>query len=208
MMSGLLGRKLGMTQIFTEIGAVVPVTVVEAGPCAVLEVMDGKGALKVGYGEVGGRGLNKPREGYFKKIGQPPRRYIREIAFDDPAAYQPGQELKADLFSVGDYVDVTGRSKGRGFSGVIKRWGHSRFPESHGHGRQRLPGSLGCSATPGHVVKGKKLPGRYGGKQRTVQSLEVVGVRAEENLLLIKGAVPGCRSGVILIRKAIKKKSR
>lgn len=204
-MSGLLGRKLGMTQIFTESGAVVPVTVIEAGPCTVLEVMDGKGVLKLGYGEIGGRSLNKPQEGYFKKVGQPPRRYIREMVFDDPAAYQPGQELKADLFSVGDYVDVTGKSKGRGFAGVIKRWGHSRYPMSHGHPRQRIPGSLGCSATPGHVVKGKKLPGRCGGKRRTVQSLEVVGIRPEENLLLIKGAVPGCRSGLILIRKAIKR---
>lgn len=204
-MSGLLGRKIGMTQVFTESGTVVPVTVVEAGPCTILEVMADSGTLKVGFGEVGGRGLKKPREGYFRKVGQEPRRYVREIAFADPSAYQPGQELKADLFSVGDYVDVSGRTKGRGFSGVIRRWGHGRYPESHGHPRQRIPGSMGSSATPGHVIKGKKLPGRYGGKRRTIQSLEVVEVRPEENLLLLKGAVPGCRSGLILIRKALKK---
>ncbi len=204
-MSGLLGRKVGMTQVFTENGAVVPVTVIEAGPCTVLEIIAAAGRLKIGFGEISPRRLKKPREGYFKKVGQSPRRYIRQIDVDDPAAYQPGQELKADVFSVGDYVDVTGTSKGRGFSGTIRRWGHARYPESHGHPRQRIPGSLGASATPGHVVKGKRLPGRYGGKRCTVQSLEVVGVRPEENLLLLKGAVPGCRTGLVLIRKAIKR---
>ncbi len=207
-MSGLLGRKLGMTQIFTESGEVVPVTVIEAGPCTVLEVLDDSGVLKVGYGEIKPRHLKKPRAGYFKKIGREPSRYIRQIAFDEPSGYQPGQELKADIFAVGDYVDVTGRSKGRGFAGTIKRWGHSRYPESHGHPRQRIPGSMGSSATPGRVFKGKKLPGRYGGKRTTVQSLEVVGVRPEENLLLIRGAVPGCRSGLVLVRKAIKRKPK
>jgi len=188
-MSGLLGRKLGMTQVFTESGAVVPVTVIEAGPCTVLEIMQGPGFLKLGYGEISPRRLKKPREGYFKKIGQPARRYIREIAFDDPAAYQPGQELKADLFSVGDYVDVTARSKGRGFSGVIKRWGHSRYPESHGHPRQRLPGSLGNSATPGHVIKGK--PGPEGG-----------GGPARENPFFDQGGGPG-----LPLRPGLNKKS-
>jgi len=204
-MSGLLGKKLGMTQVFTEAGAVVPVTVIEAGPCTVLEVMEGPGRLKIGYGEISPRRLKKPRAGYFKKVGQAPRRYVRQVDFDDPSAYQPGQELKADLFTVGDYVDVTANSKGRGFSGTIRRWGHGRYPESHGHPRQRIPGSMGSSATPGHVVKGKKLPGRHGGRRCTVQSLEVVGVRPEENLLLVRGAVPGCRSGLVLIRKALKK---
>ena len=204
----MIGRKLGMTQVFTESGAVVPVTVIEAGPCAVLEVLPDRGILRVGYGAVGSRGLSKPREGYFKKVGREPRRYIREIAFADSSGFQPGQELKADLFSIGDYVDVTASSKGRGFAGVIKRWGHSRYPMSHGHPRHRIPGSMGSSATPGHVVKGKKLPGRYGGKRCTVQNLEVVGIRPEENLLLVKGAVPGCRSGLVLIRKAIKRGRR
>lgn len=207
-MSGLLGKKLGMTQIFTEAGEVVPVTVIEAGPCVVLEVLDGQGAIKLGYGKVKASRLKKPQEGYFQKIGQTPQRYIREIAFDEPSSFQPGQQLKADLFSPGDYVDVTGRSKGRGFAGTIRRWGHARFPESHGHPHQRATGSMGSSATPGRVVKGKKLPGQYGDKQRTVQSLKVVEVRAEENLLLVKGAVPGCRSGLILIKKAIKKNSK
>ncbi len=207
-MSGLLGRKLGMTQIFTENGEVVPVTIIEAGPCTVLEVLAEAGALQVGYGEVKPRHLKKPQAGYFRKVEREPRRHIRRIAFDDPASYQPGQELKADIFAVGDYVDVTGRSKGRGFAGTIKRWGHSRYPESHGHPHQRIPGSMGSSATPGKVVRGKKLPGRYGGKRRTVQNLEVVGVRPEENLLLVRGAIPGCRTGLVLIRKAIKRQPK
>ncbi len=207
-MSGLLGRKLGMTQVFTESGEVVPVSIIEAGPCTVLEVLAETGALKVGYGEIKPHRLKKPQAGYFKKVGRDPRRYIRQIAFADPTAFEPGQELKADIFAVGDYVDVTGRSKGRGFSGTIRRWGHSRYPESHGHPHQRIPGSLGSSATPGRVFKGKKLPGRYGGKRRTVQNLEVVGVRPEENLLLVRGAIPGCRSGLVLVRKAVKRQTK
>ncbi|MDP8214467.1 MAG: 50S ribosomal protein L3 [Candidatus Euphemobacter frigidus] len=207
-MAGLLGKKMGMTQVFTSTGNVVPVTVIQAGPCTVLEVLTEKGALKIGFGETREERLKKPQREYFKKIGAGPQRYIREIKFTDVSAYQTGQEITTKLFEVGDYVDVTGRSKGRGFSGVIKRWGHSRFPASHGHPRQRLPGSQGCSATPARVFKGRKLPGRYGGVKKTVQNLKVIEVRPEENLLLIKGAVPGARSGLLLIRKAIKKERR
>ena len=204
-MAGLLGRKIGMTQVFTPDGNVVPVTVVQAGPCTVLEVLTDKGVLKVGFEEIKEERLKKPQRGYFTAIAAPPRRYIREIKFEDLSAYQPGQEITAGLFQPGDYVDVTGKSKGRGFSGMVKRWGASLFPASHGHPRQRLPGSQGCSATPARVFKGKRLPGRYGGVKKTVQNLEVVEVRPEENLLLIRGAVPGAPAGLLLIRKAIKK---
>ncbi|MEA1926958.1 MAG: 50S ribosomal protein L3 [Candidatus Auribacterota bacterium] len=204
-MAGLLGRKLGMSQIFTEDGNVIPVTVVQAGPCLVLEVLPEKGALKVGFEDIKEARMKKPQLGYFKKTGVSLRRYIREIAFEDISSYEPGNEIRTDLFQPGDYVDVTGRSKGRGFSGMIKRWGASRFPESHGHPQQRQPGSQGCSATPARVFRGKKLPGRYGDVRRTIQNLEVIEARPEENLLLLKGAVPGPRSGLLLIRKAMKK---
>jgi len=204
-MAGLLGRKLGMTQVFTPEGNVVPVTVIEAGPCVVLEVLNDQSALKIGFGEIKDSRLKKPQQGYFKKIEQSPRRYIRELKFQDLSDYQPGAEIKVDLFQPGDYVDVTGKSKGRGFAGMIKRWGAASFPSSHGHPKQRQAGSQGCSATPARVYKGKKLPGRYGGAKKTVQNLEVVEVRPEENLIMLKGAVPGPRSGLLLIRQALKK---
>lgn len=207
-MAGLLGRKLGMTQVFTPDGNVVQVTVIGAGPCVVLEVLDEKGALKIGFEEIKESRLKKPQQGYFKKIEVSPRRYIRELKFEDLSGYQPGYEIKADLFQTGDYVDVTGKSKGRGFSGTIKRWGASSFPSSHGHPKQRQAGSQGCSATPARVFKGKKLPGRYGGAKKTVQNLEVIEVRPEENLIMLRGAVPGPRSGLLLIRKALKKKPK
>jgi len=204
-MAGLLGRKLGMTQVFTPEGNVVPVTVIEAGPCVVLEVLNDQSALKVGFGEIKESRLKKPQQGYFKKIELSPRRYIRELKFKDLSDYQPGSEIKVDLFQPGDYVDVTGKSKGRGFAGMIKRWGAASFPSSHGHPKQRQAGSQGCSATPARVYKGKKLPGRYGGVNKTVQNLEVIEVRPDENLIMLKGAVPGPRSGLLLIRRALKK---
>ncbi|MFH1038673.1 MAG: 50S ribosomal protein L3 [PVC group bacterium] len=204
-MAGLLGRKIGMTQVFAPNGDVVPVTVIQAGPCTVLEVLAGKSALKIGFEEIREDRLKKPQQGYFKKIDRAPRRYVREVVFADAAGYQAGQELTTGLFKAGDYVDVTGRSKGHGFTGMVKRWKASRFPVSHGHPKQRLPGSQGSSATPGHVYKGKHLPGRSGGVQRTIQSLEVVQVRPEENLIMLKGAVPGARSGLLLVRTSKKR---
>ncbi len=204
-MAGLIGRKIGMTQVFAANGDVVPVTVIQAGPCSVLEVLQEKGALKIGFEEIAEDRLKKPQQGYFRKIGRPCRRYVREIKFADAATYQPGQELRADLFKEGEYIDITGKSKGRGFTGMVKRWGASRFPSSHGHPKQRLPGSQGCSATPGRVRKGKHLPGRSGGVKKTIQHLVVVQVRPEENLLMVKGAVPGPRTGLLLLRQAIKK---
>ena len=207
-MAGLLGRKLGMTQVFSPDGNVVPVTVIEAGPCVVLEVLSENSALKIGFGDIKETRVRKPQQGYFKKIELSPRRYIRDLKFEDLSDYQPGSEIKADLFQPGDYVDVTGTSKGRGFAGMIKRWGASSFPSSHGHPKQRQAGSQGCSATPARVFKGKKLPGRYGGTKKTVQNLEVIQVRPEENLIMLRGAVPGPRSGLLLIRKALKKKRK
>jgi len=207
-MAGLLGRKLGMTQVFSPDGNVVPVTVIEAGPCVVLEVLSEKSALKIGFGEIKESRVRKPQQGYFKKIELSPRRYIRELKFEDLSDFQPGSEIKADLFQPGDYVDVTGTSKGRGFAGMIKRWGAKSFPSSHGHPMQRQAGSQGCSATPARVFKGKKLPGRYGGVKKTVQNLEVVQVRPDENLIMLRGAVPGPRSGLLLIRQALKKKRK
>ena len=208
MMAGLLGRKLGMTQVFSPDGNVVPVTVIEAGPCVVLEVLNEKSALKIGFGEIKDSRVRKPQQGYFKKIELSPRRYIREIKFEELSDFQPGSEIKADIFQPGDYVDVTGTSKGRGFSGMIKRWGAASFPSSHGHPKQRQAGSQGCSATPARVFKGKKLPGRYGGAKKTVQNLEVVQVRPDENLIMLRGAVPGSKSGLLLIRQALKKKRK
>ncbi len=207
-MAGLLGRKLGMTQVFSPDGNVVPVTVIEAGPCVVLEVLSEKSALKIGFGEIKESRVRKPQQGYFKKIELSPRRYIRELKFEDLSDFQPGSEIKADLFQPGDYVDVTGTSKGRGFAGMIKRWGAKSFPSSHGHPMQRQAGSQGCSATPARVFKGKKLPGRYGGVKKTVQNLEVVQVRPDENLIMLRGAVPGSKSGLLLIRQALKKKRK
>ncbi len=207
-MAGLLGRKLGMTQVFSPDGNVVPVTVIEAGPCVVLEVLSEKSALKIGFGEIKESRVRKPQQGYFKKIELSPRRYIRELKFEDLSDFQPGSEIKADLFQPGDYVDVTGTSKGRGFAGMIKRWGAKSFPSSHGHPMQRQAGSQGCSATPARVFKGKKLPGRYGGVKKTVQNLEVVQVRPDENLIMLRGAVPGPKSGLLLIRQALKKKRK
>lgn len=207
-MAGLLGKKIGMTQVFTPSGDVVPVTVVQAGPCSVLEVLPKKGVVKIGFGDIKEERLKKPQRGYFHKLKCVSRRYIREIKFADVFEYEPGQEITVGLFQPGDYVDVTGTTKGRGFSGVIKRWGASRSPMSHGHPEHRRPGSIGAAATPSRVFKGKKLPGRYGGKKRTVQNLEVIEVRPKDNLLLLKGAVPGARSGLLEIRRALKKKSK
>lgn len=207
-MAGLLGQKIGMTQVFTPEGDVVPVTVVRAGPCSVLEVLADKSALKLGFGAVEEKRLKKPQMGYFHKLKAAPRKFIREIRFGDVSAYIAGQEITAGLFQPGDYVDVIGRTKGRGFTGMIKRWGSSRFPMSHGHPHPRCPGSQGSSAFPGRTLRGKRAAGRYGGDKRTVQNLEVIEVRAGDNLLLLKGAVPGVNTGLLIIKKALKKRGR
>lgn len=209
-MNGLIGKKIGMTQVFGADGSVVPVTVIQTGPCVVVQKReierDGYKALQVGFGSKKGQRLNKPEQGHLVKAGKGAFQVLREFRLDDVAQYELGQEIKvSDLFKVGDRVDVSGTSKGRGFAGVIKRWGFSGFPASHGtHEYFRHGGSIGNRSFPGRVFKGKRMAGHWGNERISVQNLEVIGVRAEENLLLVKGAVPGAKRGVLLIRRSVK----
>ena len=209
-MNGLIGKKIGMTQVFGADGSVVPVTVIQTGPCVVVQKReierDGYKALQVGFGSKKGQRLNRPEQGHLVKAGKGAFQVLREFRLDDVARYELGQEIKvSDLFKVGDRVDVSGTSKGRGFAGVIKRWGFSGFPASHGtHEYFRHGGAIGNRSYPGRVFKGKRMAGHWGNERISVQNLEVVGVRAEENLLLVKGAVPGARRGVLLIRRSVK----
>lgn len=209
-MNGLIGKKIGMTQVFSADGSVVPVTVIQTGPCVVVQKReierDGYKALQVGFGSKKGQRLNKPEQGHLVKAGKGAFQVLREFRLDDVAQYELGQEIKvSDLFKVGDRVDVSGTSKGRGFTGVIKRWGFSGFPASHGtHEYFRHGGSIGNRSFPGRVFKGKRMAGHWGNERISVQNLEVIGVRAEENLLLVKGAVPGAKRGVLLIRRSVK----
>lgn len=209
MARGILGRKIGMTQIFGADGRIVPVTVVEAGPCQIVQkktaAVDGYEAIQLGFGEKRERLFNKPLQGHFAKHGVKPRRYLREFRLTegDPA-FEVGQEIKADLFREGEYVDVIGKSRGKGFSGVIKRWNFNRAPMGHGSMYHRRTGSL-CATDPARVFKNRKLPGRMGAKRVTVQGLQIARVDPERNLLLIKGAVPGARGGLLLIRETVKR---
>ncbi|MBW2019423.1 MAG: 50S ribosomal protein L3 [Deltaproteobacteria bacterium] len=202
---GLIGRKLGMSSLFSPEGQQVPVTVLEIGPCVVTQiktqVTDGYNALQVGFLPKKTNRVNKPMQGHFKKSGGQAYAFVREIAVDDPSGYTLGQALSVDMFRVGELVDISGLSKGRGFAGVIKRWGFRGGKGSHGSMFHRAPGSIGASATPSKVIKGRKLPGHYGNRRVTVRNLEVVDIRPEENLLIVKGAVPGCRSGLVEVRK-------
>ena len=207
-MTGILGTKLGMTQVFDETGQVVPVTVVQAGPCVVTAVRtpdnDGYSAVQIGFGEINPRKVTKPVAGLFEKAGVTPRRYIAEIRTQDASTYTLGQELTAELFAAGQRVDVTGKSKGKGFAGVMKRHGFKGLSSSHGTQRKhRSPGSIGACATPGRVFKGVRMAGRMGGERTTVQSLTVHAVDGDKNLLLIKGAVPGPRGGLVMVRAAV-----
>ncbi|GIO69499.1 50S ribosomal protein L3 [Paenibacillus sp. JTLBN-2024] len=207
-MKGILGKKLGMTQVFTAEGNVIPVTVVEAGPCVVLQKKDvendGYEAIQIGFSDKKEKSANKPEAGHAKKANTAPKRYVREIRGVDLGAYEVGQELKADIFAEGEYVDVTGTSKGKGFQGVIKRWGQSRGPMAHGSRYHRGPGSMG-SIQANRVPKGKHLPGHMGHVTVTVQKLEIVKVDAERNVLLIKGAIPGPKNSFVKISETVKK---
>ena len=207
-MNGILGRKLGMTQIFTEDGIMVPVTVVEAGPMVITQLKtvenDGYQAVQVGYGEVKEKSLNKPQKGHFAKAGVGLKKFVREFRSEDVANYTLAQELNVSMFEVGQKVDVTGTSKGKGFQGPIKRHNQSRGPMSHGSRYHRGPGSMGAASDPSRVFKGKKLAGHMGAVRRTIQNLEVVRVDAEKNLILIKGAIPGPKKGLEVVKKAIK----
>jgi len=209
----ILGKKIGMTQIFDESGSVIPVTVVEAGPCVVLQKKtvetDGYNALKLGFADVNEKRLNKPDKGQFAKIKVAPKKYIREFRIEELDKYEVGQEIKvAEMFENGDRVDVTGISKGKGFAGVIKRYGQARGKETHGSMYHRRVGSLGANTNPARVFKGKKLPGHMGVERVTIQNLDVVRVDAERNLLLIKGAVPGAKGGLLMIKDTVKKVNR
>ena len=207
MAKGILGKKIGMTQIFNE-GRAIPVTVIEAGPCVVVQkkttATDGYEAIQLGFGDKKERLVNKPMQGHFTKAGVKPIRFLREIRIDANENYDLGQEVKADIFNQGEYVDVTGTSKGKGFAGVIKRWNFNRAPMAHGSMYHRRPGSL-CATDPARVFKGRKLPGRLGGVRTTTQGLQVAKVDLERNLLLIKGAVPGANGSFVIVRKTVKR---
>ncbi|MDY0390362.1 50S ribosomal protein L3 [Desulfobulbus oligotrophicus] len=201
---GILGRKLGMTRVYDENGRSAPVTVIEAGPCRILQIKtkakEGYNALQLGFLEKKSQRLNKPEAGHFKRSGGKGYYHIKEFKVNDPDAYEVGQTVQlADIFSVGDLVDVSGKSKGRGFQGVVKRYGYRGGRKTHGSTFHRAPGSIGCSATPGRVVKGKKLPGRMGNELVTKKNVKVIDIRVEENVLLLHGAVPGGKQGVLNI---------
>ena len=207
-MKAILGEKIGMTQIFAEDGRVVPVTVVKAGPCVIVQKKtvetDGYNAVQLGFGTIKEKNVNKPKKGHFAKVKAAPARYLREFRTDEAAELEAGAEVKVDVFEAGEKVDVSGISKGNGFLGVIARWGQHRGPMSHGSRYHRRPGSMGACASPAKVMKGKRLPGRGGFDKVTVQNLEVVKVDTDKNLLLIKGAVPGAKGGLVTIKKSVK----
>lgn len=209
MSKGILGKKIGMTQIFTPEGRVVPVTVVEAGPCPVVQkktvATDGYNAIQLGFSVLRESLSNKPRKGHFQKASLKPMRYVREFRVSDVESYEIGQEVKVDLFTVGDKIDVVGTSKGKGFAGMIKRHNASRGPMAHGSKYHRRTGSLGAKG-PARVFKGRKLPGRMGGERVTVQNLEVVRVDADKNLILIRGAVPGANKSLLILKPSVKAK--
>lgn len=208
MQKAILGKKIGMTQLFTEDGSVVPVTVLEAGPVAVVQKKtienDGYNAIQVGFIDAKDKHLNKPEKGHFAKANVAGKRVLKEFRLEDDSAYNVGDEIKADVFAAGDKVDVTGISKGKGFAGTVKRWGTHRGPMTHGSGYHRGVGSMGACSTPSRVMKNKKLPGHLGVEQVTVQNLEVVKVDAEQNIILVKGGVPGPKGGVLTIRNTVK----
>ena len=210
MSKGILGKKIGMTQVFTENGHLIPVTVVEVGPCYVVQkktvATDGYNAIQIGFGALPERLANKPQKGHYQKASVKPMRWIREFRMDNVDAYEVGQEVKAaDVFAAGDAADVVGTSKGKGFQGMIKRHGASRGPMAHGSKYHRRTGSLGAKG-PARVFKGRKLPGRMGGERVTVQNLQVVRVDADKNMLLIKGAVPGAKKGLLILKPSVKAK--
>ena len=205
MFNGMMGKKLGMTGLFTPEGEYVPVTVIEAGPCVVTQIKtvatDGYDALQLGFEEKKETRTNKPMKGHFEKSGGKCFRHIQEFSVENPEEYSLGQEVKLDLFSVGERVDVVGKSKGRGFAGVIKRHGFHGGRKTHGSKSHRIPGSIGCSAYPARVIKGKKMPGQYGVARNTIRNLEIVDIRPDDNLIMVKGAVPGPKSALVTIQK-------
>ncbi len=207
MKKALLGKKLGMTQIFDKNGKVIPVTVIEAGPCTVVQIKtkdaDGYEAVQLGFGEVKANKVIKPKAGHFKKANVEPKKHLREFRLEE-ISYNVGDELKADIFTAGEAVDITGTTKGKGFQGVIKRHGQSRGPMGHGSMYHRRPGSMGPTSTPGRVFKGKRLPGHMGMEQVTIQNLEIVSVDLDKNVILVKGSVPGNKGAILKIKDSVK----
>lgn len=209
MKKGIIGKKLGMTQIFDENGNVIPVTVVEAGPCVVVQKKttenDGYEAVQLGFSDLSEKKVTKPAKGHFTKVNVPFKKHLKEFRLDDCASLNIGDEIKADVFEAGEKVDVTGITKGHGYSGAIKRWNHHRLRMTHGTGPvHRQVGSMGANSTPSRVYKNKKMAGQYGNEQVTTLNLSVVKIDAEKNLIAIKGAVPGNRGGIVFIRSAVK----
>ena len=209
-MTGFIGKKVGMTQFYSAEGNVIPVTVIQTGPCVVVQkkesTTDGYNAIQVGFGSKKNQRVNKPEQGHMAKAGKGAFEVLKEFRLDDVSQFQVGQEIKAaDLFKAGDRIDVSGTSKGHGFTGVIKRWSFAGFPGSHGtHEYFRHGGSIGNRSFPGRVRKGKKMAGHWGNEQISVQNLEVVDIRPEANLMLVKGAVPGAKQGIVVVRRAVK----
>lgn len=208
MQKAILATKLGMTQIFDDAGRVIPVTVVEAGPCSVVQKKtvenDGYDAVQVGFIDIKDKKANKPQKGHFAKAGVAPKKYLREFRLEDVSGLNVGDEIKADVFAADDKVDVAGITKGKGYAGTIKRWGTHRGPMTHGSGYHRGPGSMGMCSYPGRVFKGKRLPGHMGVDRVTVQNLQVVRVDAEKNIILIKGGLPGPKGGLLMIKNTVK----
>ena len=206
MVNKLLGKKIGMMRYFLDEGRSVAATVLKVGPCVVIQKKtvdkEGYNAIQVGFEPQKASRVNKPLKGHMDKAGAGYFKVLREIRVDDPGSFELGQVIKADVFSIGDTVHVSGTSKGRGFAGVMKRWGFSGGRKTHGSRSHRIPGSIGCSATPGRVYKGRKLPGHYGNQRVTVKNLKVIDVRPEMDVVVVKGAVPGARNSLIEIRKA------
>ncbi len=206
MIRALLGKKLGMTRLFGEGGKTIPVTVIKVGPCYVIQKKtlekEGYNALQLGFEEKKESKINKPLKGHFMKAGTPCFAYLREVKVEDLDAFEVGQEIKADIFQIGEKVHIRGISKGKGFQGTMKRWGFGGGRASHGSKFHRAPGSIGCNTTPGRVVKGRRLPGRMGGEMVTVKNLEVVDVRPEFDVVVVKGAVPGPKNSLLKITKA------
>ena len=208
MKKGIIGKKLGMTQIFDEQGRVIPVTVIEAGPCVVAQVKtvetDGYNAVQLGFGDVKPSKINKPEAGHFAKANLTAKKHLREFRLEDISNMKVGDEVKADIFAAGETVDIQGTTKGKGFQGVIKRHGQSRGPMGHGSMYHRRPGSMGSTSTPGRVFKGKKLPGHMGVQKVTIQNLDVVRVDMDKNVILVKGSVPGVKGAILKIKSSVK----
>ena len=206
----LIGKKVGMTQIFDEQGKVIPVTVIEAGPCTVVQVKtvetDGYNAIQLGFGDVKEHKVIKPIKGHYTKSNLTPKKHLREFRVDSTEDVKVGDEIKADTFEVGDKLDIQGTSKGKGFQGVIKRHGQSRGPMGHGSMYHRRPGSMGPTSTPGRVFKGKKLPGHMGHETVTIQNLEVVRTDLDKNVILVKGSVPGATGSILKLKISVKSK--